>query len=95
MDDKQKKVVRISTPEEIEAAKASIPRKLKRVELLEWLRQQLEMHKRSLVDAQERHEREQLRKGYSGVYKVVIEYHKFNIKNISDMIEKYKPRPQG
>lgn len=95
MDDKQKKVVRISTPEEIEAAKSSIPRELKRVELLKWLRQQLEMHKRSLVDAQERHEREQLRNGYSGVYKVVIEYHKFNINNISDMIEKYKPRPQG
>lgn len=67
----------------------------KEQEDFDWLQQQLEMHKRSLVDAQERHEREQFRNGYSGVYKVVIEYHKFNIKNISDMIEKYKPRPQG
>lgn len=67
----------------------------KEQEDFDWLQQQLEMHKRSLVDAQERHEREQLRNGYSGVYKVVIEYHNFNIKNISDMIEKYKPRPQG
>lgn len=35
MNDKQKKVVRISTPEEIEAAKASIPRKLNSPEVVQ------------------------------------------------------------